>query len=228
MPRGPKPQWREELPLAGREHLDPTYVAHYDRKSPTDWSDDILKLRALGIGADSTVVDLGAGTGQFAEAMAPYVRRVVAVDVSAAMVAKMHERGIEAVQAGFLSYDHAGDPADAVVTRNALHHLPDFWKALALSRMAQMLSAGGVFVLKDLVFSFDPYEATTALEAWFASAPSDSAEGWTADELAQHVQTEYSTFTWLLEPMLEHAGFEIRAKALSKNKIFAAYTCRRT
>jgi SAM-dependent methyltransferase len=229
VPRGRKPKWvREELPLAGREHLDPAYVAEYDRKSPTDWSAEISKLRALGIGPRSTVVDLGAGTGQFAEAMAPYVRRVVAVDVSAAMVAKMHERGIEAVQAGFLSYDHDGDPVDAVVTRNALHHLPDFWKALALSRLARMLSVGGVLVLKDLVFSFDPREAKMALEAWFASAPSDPAEGWTADELAQHVRTEYSTFTWLLEPMLEHAGFEIREKALSKNKIFAAYICLRT
>jgi hypothetical protein len=105
---------------------------------------------------------------------------------------------------------------------------PNFWKALALSRIARMLSVGGVLVLKDLVFSFDPREAKKALEAWFETAPSDPAEGWTADELAQHVRTEYSTFTWLLEPMLEHAGFEIREKALSKNRIFAAYICLRT
>jgi SAM-dependent methyltransferase len=229
MPQGPKPEWvRDELASAGREHLDPAYVSEYDRKSPTDWADDVAKLRTLGVGPHSTVVDLGAGTGQFAEAIAPYVRRVVAVDVSAAMVAKMHERGIEAVQAGFLSYDHAGDPIDAVVTRNALHHLPDFWKALALSRIARMLSTGGVLVLRDLVFSFDPGEANAALEAWFESAPADPGEGWTANELAQHVRTEYSTFTWLLEPMLERAGFEIREKALSRNKIFAAYICLRT
>jgi SAM-dependent methyltransferase len=229
MPQGPKPEWvRDELASAGREHLDPAYVSEYDRKSPTDWADDVAKLRTLGVGPHSTVVDLGAGTGQFAEAIAPYVRRVVAVDVSAAMVAKMHERGIEAVQAGFLSYDHAGDPIDAVVTRNALHDLPEFWKALALSRIARMLSAGGVLVLKDLVFSFDPGEANAALEAWFESAPADPGEGWTANELAQHVRTEYSTFTWLLEPMLERAGFEIREKALSRNKIFAAYICLRT
>jgi hypothetical protein len=35
---------------------------------------------------------------------------------------------LECVQAGFLSYRHAGPPADAVYTRNALHQLPDFWK----------------------------------------------------------------------------------------------------
>jgi hypothetical protein len=112
-----------------------------------------------------------------------------------------------------------------VVTRNALHHLPDFWKALALSRIAEMLSAEGVLVVKDLVFSFDPGEAKAALECWFSSAGGDPAQGWTAEELAEHVRTEYSTFTWLFEPMLERAGFDIREKVLSENKIFAAYFC---
>ena len=36
---------------------------------------------------------------------------------------------IECVQAGFLSYQHTGSPADAVFTRNALHQVPEFWKA---------------------------------------------------------------------------------------------------
>jgi SAM-dependent methyltransferase len=222
----PQPGWLlDELAHAGLEHLDPAYVAEYDRKSPTDWTEDIRKLQAMGIGAQSTVVDLGAGTGQFALAIAPYVRRVIAVDVSAPMVGRLRERGIEGVHAGFLTYDHSGDPADAVVTRNALHHLPDFWKALALSRIAEMLSVEGVLVVKDLVFSFDPGEAKAALECWFSSAPGDPAQGWTADELAEHVRTEYSTFTWLFEPMLERAGFDIREKVLSENKIFAAYFC---
>jgi SAM-dependent methyltransferase len=215
----------DELAHAGLEHLDPAYVAEFDRKSPTDWTEDIRKLQAMGIGAQSTVVDLGAGTGQFALAIAPHVRRVIAVDVSAPMVARLRARGVEAVHAGFLTYEHSGDPVDALVTRNALHHLPDFWKALALTRIAEMLSAGGVLVVKDLVFSFDPAEAKVALEDWFSSAPRDPAQGWTADELSEHVRTEYSTFTWLFEPMLERAGFDIREKVLSENKIFAAYFC---
>ena len=75
--------WRfDELAHTGPEHRDPKYVAAYDRKSPTDWSEDVAQLRALGVGAASTVVDLGAGTGAFARAVAPYVARVIAVDVS--------------------------------------------------------------------------------------------------------------------------------------------------
>jgi SAM-dependent methyltransferase len=219
------PTWElDELSHAGQEHLDATYVASYDKKSPTDWSKDVAELQALGVGASSTVVDLGAGTGTFAEAIAPHVQRVVAVDVSKPMVAKMRERGIEAVQAGFLTYEHQGESPDAVMTRNALHHLPDFWKALALSRIAQMLRPGGVLLLRDLVFSFAPHEARSSIQAWLDSAPTDPARGWTSAQLAEHVRTEHSTFTWLLEPMLARAGFEVRARFLSEDGIYAAYT----
>ena len=119
-----------KLSHAGQEHLDETYVAGYDEKSPTDWSEDVAELQALGIGASSTVVDLGAGTGTFAQAIAADVQRVVAVDVSEAMVAKLRKHGIEAVRAGFLTYEHQGEPPDAVMTRNALHHLPTSGKRL--------------------------------------------------------------------------------------------------
>jgi SAM-dependent methyltransferase len=223
-----EPVWRlDELAHAGQEHLDIAYVQGYDAKSSTDWSEDVADLRALGIGTASTVVDLGAGTGAFAEAIAPHVRRVVAVDVSPAMVAALHARGIEAVQAGFLTYEHSGDPVDAVMTRNALHHLPDFWKSVALSRIASMLRPDGVFLLRDLVYSFDPADAASTIQAWLRTAPTDPAKGWTAEQLAEHVRMEHSTFSWLLEPMLARAGFEIKERHLSANRIYAAYVCMR-
>ena len=218
--------WRlDELEHAGPEHLDPSYVAAYDEKSSTDWSEDVAALLALGVGAASTVVDLGAGTGAFARAVAPYVARVVAVDVSEAMVTGMREQGVEAVRAGFLSYEHDGDAADAVFTRNALHHLPDFWKVVALERIAGLLRSGGVLRLRDIVYSFEPGQANAAIASWLASAPSDASKGWTAAQLAEHVREEHSTFNWLLEPMLVRAGFEIREQWLSPGHVYAAYTC---
>lgn len=224
-----RPPWElDELAYAGREHLDETYVARYDQKSPTDWRDDVSTLERLGIGTSSTVVDLGAGTGAFADALARHVRRVVAVDVSGPMVAKMRERGLEAVQAGFLTYEHDGAPPDAVTTRNALHHLPDFWKALALSRIAELLRPAGILLLRDLVFSFAPHEASDRIQRWLDSAPTDPEVGWTSAELADHVRTEHSTFSWLLEPMLERAGFAIEDRSLSENGVYAAYACIRT
>ena len=48
----------------------------------------------------------------------------------------------------------------------------------------------------------------------------------TADDLAEHLRTEYSTFTWLLEPMLERVGFEILDRT-DPPTLFPCYTLRR-
>ena len=114
----------DEVAHAGAEHVDAGYVAAYDEKAAIDWGEEVATMLALGIGATSTVVDLGAGTGTFALAIAPHVARVVAVDVSEPMVAAMRARGVEAVRAGFLDYEHEGDAPDAVFTRNALTTCP--------------------------------------------------------------------------------------------------------
>ena len=53
---------------------------------------------------------------------------------------------------GFLTYEHEAEPADAMVSIAALHHLPDFWKLVGLTRAAEMLKAGGGFFLFDIVF----------------------------------------------------------------------------
>jgi putative AdoMet-dependent methyltransferase len=50
---------------------------------------------------------------------------------------------IEFVHAGFLTYAHRDEAADAVVSRMALHHLPDFWKVVALDRVRALLKKGG-------------------------------------------------------------------------------------
>lgn len=43
--------------------------------------------------------------------------------------------------------------------------------------------------------------------------------------LAEHVREEHSTFTWLLEPMLERVRFEIRDRSLIPPRTYAAYRC---
>ena len=218
----------DERAFAGAEHLDPAYVAGYDRKTGFDVEDDVALLRKQGLGRDSTLVDLGAGTGLFAAAVAPLVGRVVAVDPSPAMVDVARVRGgFEVVEAGFLTYEHHGDRPDFVYTRNALHHLPDYWKALALARMRELLVDAGTLVLRDIVYAFAPAEADAVLAAWYEAAPTDPADGWTAAELEQHVRTEHSTFTWLLEPLLEHAGFAVRDAWYSESRTYARYVCTR-
>jgi SAM-dependent methyltransferase len=231
----PSDAWTfNELAHVGDEHLDPAYVATYDRKAAVDPAADLALLRSQGLGATSTLVDLGVGTGTFTLAAAPFCKRVVAMDVSPAMLAALRAKAdqlgasnVEYAHAGFLSYQHAGGPADAVYSRNALHHLPDFWKALALQRIASILRPGGLLLLRDLVFSFEPDQAHTAIAAWLAGAANSPEEGWTRDELETHLRQEYSTFTSLLEPMLRHAGFQIRQTEYSPSGIYAAYLCAR-
>ena len=130
------------------------------------------------------------------------------------------------VSSGLLSYRHDGAPPGFVFSRNVLHQVPDFWKAVALARIHDLLAPGGVLRLRDLVYDFEPGDAATAIDRWFSGAVDDPALGWTADELAEHVRTEHSTFTWLLEPMLDHAGFEVIDRATNRDA-YAAYTCLR-
>jgi SAM-dependent methyltransferase len=147
------------------------------------------------------------------------------LDVLRARAAQRSMHNVAAVQAGFLSYEHEGNAPDFVYSRNALHHLPDFWKALALERIADLLKPGGTLRLRDLVFAFEPQEANRFLETWLASAAERPDEGWTRPELEEHLREEHSTFSWLLEPMLERAGFEIREASYGSARIYAAYTC---
>jgi SAM-dependent methyltransferase len=222
----------DETATAGSEHLDPAYVGGYDRKAGFDPTEDLETLRDRGLGPDSTLIDLGCGTGELVLAASEIAARVVAVDISKPMLdalrAKAEARGrtnIDTVNAGFLSYEHRGSQADFIYTRNALHHLPDFWKAIALTRIAGMLRSGGVLLLRDLIYAFDPAEAAAKLEDWFASASRSPDIGWTSEELQIHVRTEHSTFSWLLEPMLAKAGLAVNSVQCSDSRVYVAYLC---
>jgi len=227
-----KERWLDELAHAGPEHLDPGYVAAYERKAGYDATADVDALRHHGLTAGDTVIDMGAGVGTFAAAIAPFCREVIAVDVSPAMIQALRERverhaltNVKVVRAGFLSYEHAGPPAAFVFSRNALHQIPDFWKGIALHRIAAMLRPGGILRVRDLVYDFDPADVAARIEEWLSGAVSDSRVGWTADELAEHVRSEFSTYSSLFELLLERTGFEVLEREYRRNA-YAAYTCR--
>jgi hypothetical protein len=65
------------------------------------------------------------------------------------------------------------------------------------------------------------------IEQWLGQAPTDPARGWTADELAEHIRSEHSTFSWLLEQILDRAGFGVIDRHYSESRVYASYTCRR-
>ncbi len=223
----------DEVAFAGRENLDADHVARYDNKEDGGAAGEVALLSGFGMGDDAVVVDLGAGTGQFTLEIAATAERVVAVDVSTVMLERLRsklERGgvgnVECVNAGFLTYDHVGAPADLVYSRYALHHLPDFWKVLALTRIAAMLRPGGILRLSDVVYGFDAADAAPGLAHWMAATASSSVDdGWLRAELEEHVRDEHSTFTWLLEAMLARTGFVIERADYSDDHIVASYVC---
>ncbi len=109
--------------------------------------------------------------------------------------------------------------------RNTLHQLPDFFKGLALHRMATTLRPGGILQLRDLVYDFTPAMAPEVLETWMAGAASDPTAGYTREDVATHVRTEFSSYRWLLEPLLEQAGFTILEADVHLG-IYATFTAR--
>jgi hypothetical protein len=84
----------------------------------------------------------------------------------------------------------------------------------------------GVLRLVDVVYHFEPAQAPDRLEAWCATAGDDAAAGWSRAELEEHVRDEQSTFSWLLEPMITRAGFEIEDARHDADGIFASYVLR--
>lgn len=222
----------DEVAYAGSEHLDRAFVSGFDRKQGhPDSREDLDVFAAHGISEAASVVDLGAGTGQFALSAARWFGHVTAVDVSPAMLEFLREQAdaaglanLTCAQAGFLSYDHVGPPVDGVYTRHALHQLPDFWKVVALERIARMLRPGGVLRLRDLIYDCQPGQVDEVFGRWLQAAADDPARGYTRDDYITHIRTEHSTFRWLLEPMLTAAGFEI-ATAEFRGSVYGAYTC---
>jgi ArsR family transcriptional regulator len=100
------------------------------------------------------VADLGCGTGQVTQYLAPFVRRVVAVDDSPAMLEAARTRlaGVEnaEVRRGQLEAVPLADgEMDAATLVLVLHHLPEPERALA--EAARILRPGGRLLLIDML-----------------------------------------------------------------------------
>jgi ArsR family transcriptional regulator len=117
---------------------------------------ELLPLLAL-LDPAWTVGDLGCGTGGTSEALAPFVRRVVAVDDSPEMLAAARRRLETQVRAGRVELRRgalealpaADGELDAALLLLVLHHLPD--PAAALAEAARVLAPGGRLVVVDML-----------------------------------------------------------------------------
>ncbi len=140
---------------------------------------DVLAL--LGLLEDGmTVGDLGCGTGQVSESLAPFVDRVIAVDGSEAMVAAAARR-LEAVEnvevrGGELERLPIEDgELDAAVIFLALPYVAD--PGVVVIEAARVLRAGGRLVIVDLV-SHDREEYRQRMGHHALGFTLNQLEGW--------------------------------------------------
>jgi putative AdoMet-dependent methyltransferase len=229
-----EPGWQyDEAKPCGVNYNDIWHAWAYDRRQQVfrDYkteSKDIIAL--LGLDKNQKVIDMGCGTGAFAINAAKHLKKVYAVDVSNAMLRRARKKArkakldnIEFSKGGFLTYTHNAEPVDAIVSMSALHHLPDFWKMIGLQRLARMVKTGGKVYIKDVVFSFDLARYNSRIKAFIQIMINRTEPGMKWD-LETHFRQEYSTCGWIMEGLLERAGFRID-KADYKDDFFATYLC---
>ena len=109
--------------------------------------------------------------------------------------------------AGLLSFAYEPNSYDLIVSEFALHHLPDFWKAVALSRIFNALKPGANFYLRDIVFVAMPDGIERDVEGW--ADFSIKNHEFDRESVITHMRDEYSTFSWVMERMLTDVGFQI-------------------
>ncbi|MFQ4144658.1 class I SAM-dependent methyltransferase [Chlorogloeopsis sp. ULAP02] len=230
------PTWYfDESQIVGIDFEDIAQVETFDCKQTSSAPEiEQVLVKRLGISSGHTIIDLGAGTGTFAIQAALKGASVHAIDISRSMLAyaqqkarKMGATTIKFHRDGFLTYKHNDDLADFVITKAALHILPDFWKMVALMRVSSMLKPNGILYLRDVIFSFPISQYEASIDEWIEHSSKPEGEGWTVKDYQIHMREEHSTFAWIIEGMLTRAGFEI-TQANYLTPTAAEYVCIKT
>lgn len=222
----------DEQKQVGTDYTELSEVQAYDSQMQKlrDFKKETADfMKYTGLTLDQTVLEIGTGTGELALEIARYCTKVFAADISPTMLQfarqKARDRDVKNVefhQGGFLTYRHAEEPLDVIVSQLALHHLPDFWKMIALKRIYSLLKKGGKFYLRDVVYSFKG-DHNDFFKSWIKGVKGAGGDGM-AKDLAMSIKEEYYTFDWIMEGLLQRAGFMIE-KAEHKDGFMAVYLC---
>ncbi|MDD5706232.1 MAG: methyltransferase domain-containing protein [Kiritimatiellae bacterium] len=208
----------DETAQIGTDYRDESEVRAYDermQKLRNLASEAAAIAQSLALSSDSTVWEIGTGTGECAIALARAAKHVYATDVSPTMLEyarrKANQRGISNVtfaDGGFLSGFRPLHPVDGIVTQLALHHLPDFWKSKAIAAIAACLRPQGRLYLRDVVFPSATVDYDSFFQAIIEGVRAHAGEA-VAQQTVQHIKTEFSTLDWILEGMITRNGLTV-------------------
>jgi len=165
---------REQVSAGSEAHEDLRRVAAVIAERRTDsqsffgrvggeW--DAMRAELFGVGFTGAallsmvppgwvVADLGSGTGNGAELLAPVVKKVIAVDQNEAMLASARDRlrgfrNVEFVRGDMERVPLTDASVDAAVMLLVLHHVEE--PSAALGEARRIIKPGGVLVLMDMV-----------------------------------------------------------------------------
>jgi tRNA (cmo5U34)-methyltransferase len=198
--------------------------------------DLVTSLVAAEYRAGSTILDLGAGSGQV-EALLLAARpdaRIVAVDASPAMLDLAKNRLADAGdRIDFVVGDFAEPERLALPARDygialliqTLHHVPHDRKRRVLALLARTLSPGGLLILVDrLTFEDNAMRSVQAsMWAWLERRCAVKS-GWNPDDLFRRLAGKEDHTAGLEEhlAMLRAAGFSAACLELQLNRaVFA-------
>jgi SAM-dependent methyltransferase len=120
-----------------------------DRKEKPAWKLTERKtfLRHMQQANCTRLLEIGAGTGQDSAFFASHGLDVVATDISAAMVERCRDKGLDARVMDFSQLDFPAESFDAVHAMNCLLHVPNAELPAVLASIARVLRPCGLFFL---------------------------------------------------------------------------------
>lgn len=213
-----EPWYYDESRQVGVDFTSEEEVLEYDKKykSLRNIEAEVeFIIKSVNLNTDSVILEFGTGTGEHVVRLARRCRQVTTCDVSRTMLEyarKKAERlgikNIEFINAGFLNTDLTPVSYDAVISQLALHHLPEFWKSVAINNIHRVLKPGGIFYLLDSILSFDIpcyNKAITGIIEFARNRMGDKI----ADEIIINIRDEFPAYDWAIENLLTKNGFRI-------------------
>lgn len=165
------------------------YAENYDaqRKQLIPCHDDFyniaLEIIPFDHKSDLSVLDLGAGTGQFSVWIASLFpnAKLTLIDIAPGMlkVAKKNFSNAGIDRVSFVEMDYVkediGSNFDLIFSSFSIHHLPDEQKKEIFNKSHKALNPGGFFVNADQILGESPRAAKICHESWLRKVRENGA-----------------------------------------------------